>query len=296
MALYKRNNTWWINIHHQGERIQRSTGTSDRIAAEQLHDKVKAELWRTQRLDEIPTYTWMDAVLRWLEESQHKRSIAHDRKNFRWLDPYLKSKVLSSLTRDKIDEISKKKEQSGASASTVNRMLALTRSVLRKAEREWGWLEKAPVIRMRYEEKGRIRWLSQTEANRLLKELPEHLADMVLFTLATGLRHSNVVGLQWDDVSLSNCHALIHPDQSKTKKAIPVPLNDDAIAIIRKQNGNHPRNVFAYKGKLIGNCNTRAWRLALKRAGIDNFRWHDLRHTWASWHVQNGTSLYELHR
>lgn len=56
----------------------------------------------------------------------------------------------------------------------------------------------------------------------------------------------------------------------------------------------HPQFVFTYQNNLIGQCNTKAWRNALKRAGIDNFRWHDLRHTWASWHVQNGTSLQEL--
>lgn len=123
-------------------------------------------------------------------------------------------------------------------------MLALIRCILRKAEREWGWLEKAPVIRMRQEEKGRIRWLSKKEAALLIKELPRHLADMVVFTLATGLRQSNVRKLQWQDVDLVNCHALIHPDQSKTRKAIPVPLNDDAVEVIRRQMGKNQQFVF----------------------------------------------------
>ena len=58
--------------------------------------------------------------------------------------------------------------------------------------------------------------------------------------------------------------------------------------------GKHIKFVFTYKGKPIEQCNTKAWRKALKRAGIKSFRWHDLRHTWASWHVQNGTSLQKL--
>ena len=132
------------------------------------------------------------------------------------------------------------------------------------------------------------------EANLLLKELPQHLKDMVEFTLATGLRASNVTGLQWQDIDLKKYHDWIHPDQAKTKKAIAVPLNNNAIKILQARIGMHHRFVFTYKNNSIKQCNTKAWYKALQRAGIVNFRWHDLRHTWASWHVQNGTSLQEL--
>ena len=173
-------------------------------------------------------------------------------------------------------------------------MLEVLRSILRKAQLEWQWIDNIPLVRMKPVENRRIRWITQEEAKRLLNELPQHLADMAVFTLATGLRMSNVTGLQWSDINLLNQHAWIHPDKSKTKKAISVPLNKTAMKIIHKQIGKHDFNVFTYKRKPIGQCNTRAWRLALQRAGISNFRWHDLRHTWASWHVQSGTSLQEL--
>lgn len=117
---------------------------------------------------------------------------------------------------------------------------------------------------------------------------------MALFTLATGLRMSNVTSLQWSDIDIVKRHAWIHPDQAKAKKAIAVPLNSDAVTTIRKQIGKHEKYVFVYQGKSISECNTKAWKKALSRAGIENFRWHDLRHTWANWHVQNGTSLQEL--
>lgn len=140
----------------------------------------------------------------------------------------------------------------------------------------------------------RIRFLTRDEAQRLLAELPEHLADMAAFSLATGLRRANVTGLQWSQVSLVRRQAWIHPDQAKARKAIAVPLNAEAVALIRKQIGRHPTHVFSYRGRPITQVSTKAWYLAQQRAGIEDFRWHDLRHTWASWHVQGGTPLYAL--
>ncbi len=295
MSLYKRNDVWWVNISHQGKRIQKTTGTADKKAAERYHDEVKAELWKINFLQQKPDYLWFDAAARWLAETQHKKSTRDDKLHLRWLDTYFQNKPLSEINRDFIEEIAKIKEETcKVKPATVNRMLALIRSILRKAEREWLWIEKAPTIRMRAEPKRRIRWLKKEEAAKLMQELPQHLADMVAFTLATGLRRSNVTGLRWSEVDLVRAHALVHADQSKSSKAIPVPLNKDAIAIIRKQLGRHPEFVFSYGGHRITQCTTKAWYKAHKRAGISNFKWHDLRHTWASWHVQSGTSLQEL--
>jgi len=103
-----------------------------------------------------------------------------------------------------------------------------------------------------------------------------------------------VTGLQWSQVDLVRRVAWIHPDQAKARRAIPVPLNAEAVVIVRKQLGKHAVYVFSYRGSRITQVGTKAWRLALGRAGIEDFRWHDLRHTWASWHVQNGTPLHVL--
>ena len=66
------------------------------------------------------------------------------------------------------------------------------------------------------------------------------------------------------------------------------------MRVLATQVGCHPQLVFALKGEAIAQVSTAAWKKALKRAGIEDFRWHDLRHTWASWHVQNGTPLNVL--
>ena len=71
-------------------------------------------------------------------------------------------------------------------------------------------------------------------------------------------------------------------------------LNAEAVALISKQVGKHLTRVFSFRGKPIIQVSTKAWYTALARAGITGFRWHDLRHTWASWHVQSGTPLFAL--
>ncbi|SMG62835.1 site-specific recombinase, phage integrase family [methanotrophic bacterial endosymbiont of Bathymodiolus sp.] len=173
-------------------------------------------------------------------------------------------------------------------------MLAVLRSILNRAIKEWGWLDSAPFIKSLPEPKIRIRWLTQIEATKLLKELPEHLNAMAKFTLATGLRESNVVNLEWSQVDMKRHCCWIHADQAKGKKDIAVPLNNVAINVIKEQIGKNQTFVFTYKGKNVSGCNNHAWRKALVRAGIENFRWHDLRHTWASWHIQNGSPLHIL--
>ena len=73
-----------------------------------------------------------------------------------------------------------------------------------------------------------------------------------------------------------------------------VPLNHTALQVVREQVGEHPTRVFTFEGHAIKQVSTTAWYKALKRAGIEDFRWHDLRHTWASWHVQGLTPLFAL--
>ncbi|MGA7178389.1 MAG: tyrosine-type recombinase/integrase [Thiobacillaceae bacterium] len=74
-----------------------------------------------------------------------------------------------------------------------------------------------------------------------------------------------------------------------------IPLSAAAVIVIREQIGKHSTHVFSYRSRSVMQVNTKAWRRALAKVGISTFRWHDLRHTWASWHVQAGTPLHVLH-
>ena len=166
--------------------------------------------------------------------------------------------------------------------------------MLRLATRELDWLERAPHIRLYPEPKIRVRWLKYDEARRLLVCLPPHVRAMAGFTLATGLRQANVLSLPWENVDLNACTIFVDGKETKNGKDLTIPLNRDAIAVLREVQGQHEEFVFTYRGNRIVQAGNGAWRRALKAAKIENFRWHDLRHTWASWHVQNGTPLYTL--
>lgn len=294
MAVYKRGNIWWTRFTApNGERIYRSTKTGDKKQAQEYEDHLKSEAWRVYQLGEKPRRTWEEAVVRWLTEKQDKRDHTKDIGKLRRLHHYMSGLYLDQVNRALIDDI-KYDIRSRATASTANRYLALIRAILRMARDEWEWIETIPAIKLYKEPRKRVRWLQQHEALRLLEELPRHLRVMARFSLATGLRQSNVSYLRWDQVDLERGFAWIHPDQSKSGKAINVPLNRDAIAVLQEVIGEHDEYCFVYQGNPVERTSTKAWKAALERAGIENFRWHDLRHTWASWHVQSGTSLQEL--
>lgn len=295
MSLRKRGGIWWVDVvAPNGERIRRTTGTASKALAQEFHDRFKGELWRIAHLGEKPRRTWNDAVVRWLKEQSHKATAREDVSKLRWLDAYLGGKDLPAISRAAIDRVTEAKLALGHSNATVNRTLELVRAILRKCVNEWEWLDRAPQIRMLKEPTRRIRFLTREEAHRLLGALPEHLADMAAFSLATGLRAANVTGLQWSQLDLARRLAWVHPDQAKARKAIPVPLNGEAVSLVRKQLGKHLTHVFSFRGRPVTQVSTKAWYGALARAGIADFRWHDLRHTWASWHVQGGTPLFAL--
>jgi integrase len=296
MSLFKRKDSsvWWLKITVNGRTVQKSTGTPDKQKAQEYHDKLKAQLWEQTKLGAKRGYSWNEAVVRWLNETQHKASRKDDIGHLRWLDQYLSGVALDQINRDCLDRLIQAKLKTEAKPATVNRMLALIRSVLRKSALEWEWLDKVPKIRLLPEPSRRIRWITREEAGRLIEELPDHLKAMVRFSLETGLRQAIVTGLQWSQIDLTRRCAWIHPDQAKARRAIAVPLSKAAIVIIREQIGKHSAYVFSYQGKPVIQVNTKAWRCALQRAGIKDFRWHDLRHTWASWHVQAGTPLHVL--
>ena len=167
------------------------------------------------------------------------------------------------------------------------------------AIREWEWCDKNPVARVSLErlDNKRDRWLTFEEEEKLLQACPAWLRELVLFGLNTGMRLGEILSLTWKGVDLFRKTATVF--RSKNNERRTIPLNETAFELLKakgKVRSIRTELVFHTKTHAaIDECNVgRAFRIALKRGGIQDFRFHDLRHTFATRMVQSGKDLYKV--
>lgn len=294
MPLYRHPKSpyWWVRFSVGGIKIRRSSETTDRAAADEFEARLRSDLWRQVRLGERPKYLWEQCVERWYREASG-RDKAREKERLTWFAEYLNSLPVADISRDLIEKLRTVKAAE-SSMSTANRYMAVLRMILRKAHRDWDWIEKAPVVPMFRLEKQEPRFLTRAEFARLLKVLPPHLKDLASFSVETGLRMRNVTGLTWAQVDLKRRQVFIPAARAKAGETIALPLSTKALAIIKAWRGKHLERVFVFRKKPMSDCNGAYFKKATSKAGLSWLRWHDFRHTWASWHVQSGTPLHVL--
>lgn len=298
MSLFKRGNVWWMEIKlPNGEVERKSTKVRDREVAERLYEARKADVApkAVGAKEAAKERTVGDALDRWLrsKELEGLKTIEEMRVKVRWWKERLGDVPLLKLSPLEVrDVIDAKREKDGSSNATANRHLAVIRATLRCCEIDWGWLGSAPKLRT-FSEKVHVRerYLTDEEVKKLLAYCKGHLRDLVAFSLVTGLRQGNVYGLRWDWVDFEAGSISVPSSEYKTKRRHTIPMFDEARAILLRQQGKHPEFVFTYKGEPIKSSTNTAWRNAMQKAEIKDFRWHDLRHTFASHHAQKGTPL-----
>lgn len=297
MGIYKRGEVFWIDISVGDQRIRRTAGTGQRKAAQELHDKLKNDLWRQVHLGEKPKRTFEEAALRWLREKAHKRSISDDAQRIKFWLKHCRSMLLTDITRQFV--ISKTENfrtcyNQPASSATKNRYIALLRSILRAAEREWEWIDKAPALKAFAEPKRRVAYFTPEQARVLLEHMPPHYKAPCALAFMTGLRRSNIFGLRWDQVDLQRSVCWIYADQAKNAQNIVVPLNADARGLLQSLKEKAPQDATLVFGG-TPRIGTRTWRAVLGRAGLpEHLRFHDIRHSFASWHAMAGTDKKTL--
>lgn len=301
MSLYKQRGSqvWWVNISHPGiGRVRRSTGETDEAEAQKFHDRLKADLWEVA--PKLRGRTWGMAVGRWCELEDRSDSELLSLAKFGRLYP---DRKLTDVTRESIDEVL---SSFCKTPGTYMRYRAMLAAILNVAVAE-GWLRTAPKLATRREKKTKpYVWLTRDQWKALQAELPPHMLPMATFAIETGLRQANVLGLTWARVDLARKLVWVEAEDAKAGEAITVPLSIGALNVLKQLHKARTKgvdHVFLYRGKPVGEIKT-AFIGACVRAKVgryvdgryEGFKWHGFRHTWATWHVQNGTPLDVLQK
>jgi integrase len=302
MSLVKnpRSKNWWIAYTNaDGKRVKVTSGTDDKAKAQELHDTLKAGVWRQKRLGDKPEYLFDELCVEYLK-SELGSKYYHARATMvaYWLGRF-SGQPISSLTNSAIKAALPTKllvehlADRDMAPATQNRYLSCISKMLSLAI-ELEWIEHKPAVKLKREPKARIRWLTDLEVARLLAACDKKwLQDLVRFSLATGARASEATGLDWRDVDFEKSHAWIGADRAKSGKARGIPLNSEAKIAIQ----GRPRTGRVFLGPSGNDLNAicrKSFQYACKRAGLEDLRWHDLRHTFASRHCQAGTPLLVL--
>ena len=241
---------------------------------------------------ESASNAFADCAARYLAESKDKRSVDATAWHIRLLIPYLGRRDIHQIHDATLQSFIADRVVSGVTATTINRSLEVVRTILTRAARSYRdddgrpWLETMPPLISMLPETPRTPYpITWDEQDRLFARLPARLARMVLFAVNTGLRESNVCGLEWAwevCVPEINRNVFVIPSEAfKSKRAHVIILNDVAWSIIEEQRGKHPTWVFAYRGKRVATINNTAWQRARRKEGLQSVRIHELRHTFA---------------
>lgn len=296
MSIYRRKGSpnWWISISVAGRKTRRTTGTSDRREAQEFEERERKRLYRVHKLRDTSYVRWTEAAARWLSEVP-AASRAKEFSVLSWFSRHLEHEPLHAIDRDAIQVLRQLSLAEGRARATVDRHMAILRAVLRKCV-EWGYLEAAPSVPMFNVRPGDFRWLRHGEFDALHKELPPHLQLAASFAVLTGLRMRSMLRLTWERIDLRARRLWVPGAQMKGKAAHGMPVTREVARLLRKLKTANPtgEHVFQYDRAPIDDCNTRAFKEAVARSGVGPLRWHDLRHTFASWAIQEGVTLQEL--
>jgi len=304
MGLVKRGKYWCMRFTYHGRQVRRSTGTVDRRLAEAIVGKVRAQIVEGRFFEtlEEKTRTFEELMARYLTDHAAKKSDPrHDHGYAKRLTAFFGGRTLAEITPKLIADYKARRYAAGLKPASINRELASLKKAFNLAVREWEWCRENPVskVSMERENNQRDRWLSVEEEARLLHGCAPWLQDLVTFALHTGMRMGEILALTWRGVDVSRRTVMVVRSKNGERRTIPV--NDTVLSVLRQKatvRSLMTELVFcsqAFTPMESGHLR-RAFRLALGKAQIDDFHFHDLRHTFATRLVQAGVDLYKVQR
>ena len=314
MTLYKRGGVYWTEFHFQGTRVRQSTGTGSKGKAQafeqQLRDKLHEQhvLGRSQEMTLAEAVTHYEttsiATRRKTVDGEKRSGTKLDEMRLRQIKTFFgEHEPLSKVTTPARLAEYKAHLLTSMQPNSANRVLNTLRAVLTAAHKAGG-LGRLPVVEGFAVDDARERYLTDDEEKALLvacKAFP-HLHNLVVFCLDTGGRRGEVLSLTWENVTLPDeGRATVRFTDTKTGKPRTVPLptrTAQMLRSIRPENPARGTRVFVWspgKKEAVPFDNPKkAWNTATKAAKLEEVRFHDLRHTYASKLVKKRVPLYEV--
>jgi integrase len=295
MGVFKKGKNWYIDYYIKGHRKRKKIGPSKKLAEQVLKD-VQTKIAKKEYLGilEEKKILFEDFSEQYLEYSKANKSFStywrRDRFSVNNLLSAFKGKYLFEITPQMIEKY-KASRLEKVEPATVNRELACLKHMYTKAI-EWGYVKTNParMVKKLKEPPGRLRYLKPEEVNALLKACSEHLRPIVVTALNTGMRRNEVFNLKWSQVDLENRKITVINTKNNESRVIPInqTLFKEFLTLSKKSNGEY---VFPSKDGDAFKSIRKSFASALKRAGIEDFRFHDLRHTFGSQLVMQGVDI-----
>ena len=307
MGLYKRKNSniWQMCFHLNGKKIRKSTKTSNKKVAQRILDKAKVEAAEGKFLvnekGNMPFGQLVDEVIE-KHSKVEKASFERDIFSGESLKKYFKTTPIGKITPYDVKSWRKWRREhvtirgTKIAKATLNLELSFLKLMFNLAV-EWGWLQENPsakIKRLRGANK-RLRYLTQKEVFHLIDCCPSYLKPIIITAVTTGMRRGEIFNLKWDDIDFEN--RFIRVVKSKNQESRDIPIDEVLQGVLKslnesRKNGN--KYVFGHENGDRRTSVVRAFKSSLRKAGIEDFRFHDLRHTAASLLASGGCDIIKL--
>ena len=300
MAVYRRGKTYWVRFQFAGQEYRRSARTASRNEALAYERELREQLGRIARGGRARR-TYREAMERFLVE--HCATLKPGARvryisSAKALHPHFKELYLDQIGRGQLADFIGSRRGTGVTTATIRRDLACLSSMMSCAC-DWDWIDINPIKafskRGLKEAAPLIRFLTRDEFARLHDAAAPHLRPMLLLAVSSGMRLEEMLSLRWPQIDLARREIMLTETKTGAPRVVPIP--GTIIGTLDRL----PRNLFQPwvfwhgDGQRYTTVKT-AFNAACRRANLKDFRWHDLRHTFASWAVQDGMDLYPLSR
>ena len=294
MGVFKKGRNYYIDYYLPNGRRKRQKIGPSKKQADLVFKKTKVQIAEGKFLDikeeERISFDKMAKEYLEIHSKPNKRSSWRDEISIKHFSYYFGKKTLQEITSLDVEKY-KQKRIKEVSPSTVNREMTCLKTIFNKAK-EWGKIKENQISSVKpfKVQNARLRYLEKEEIATLIQACPDHLKPIVAVALNTGMRKGEILGLKWNDIDFRN--RLIYVLQTKNREIREIPMNNIVFRILLKVRKN-PKSPYVFckkEGSPYRNI-TGGFTNALKRARIRDFRFHDLRHTFASLLVMAGIDL-----